>query len=111
MAEYTRIHQSKIKYCHLRGMIPMIAFNQTAVYYKRDVRKAGISKYPLARMAIVLPMYFLGGIHLFGMGLIGEYVGKIYREVKQRPRFIIEEHLKREEVSGYAILKTSTLAG
>ena len=39
----------------------------------------------------VLPIYFLGGIQLFSIGLIGEYVSKIYLETKQRPRFIIEE--------------------
>lgn len=42
----------------------------------------------------VIPIYFLGGVQLLCTGLIGEYVGKIYKEVKQRPRFIIEEHLK-----------------
>ena len=42
----------------------------------------------------VIPIYFLGGIQLLCIGLIGEYIGKIYKEVKQRPRFIIEEHLK-----------------
>lgn len=42
----------------------------------------------------VLPMYFLGGVQLLCIGLIGEYVAKIYSEVKARPRFIIETHLK-----------------
>lgn len=39
----------------------------------------------------VLPMYFLGGIQIFAIGVIGEYLGKIYLEVKGRPRFIIEK--------------------
>ncbi|MES3002699.1 MAG: glycosyltransferase family 2 protein [Pseudomonadota bacterium] len=38
-----------------------------------------------------LPIYFLGGIQLVCAGVIGEYVGKTYMEVKQRPRFLIEE--------------------
>lgn len=42
----------------------------------------------------VIPLYFLGGVQLLCIGVIGEYVGKIYKEVKQRPRFIVEEHLK-----------------
>jgi glycosyltransferase involved in cell wall biosynthesis len=149
---------------YLRGMIPMIGFKQTVVYYKRDIRKAGTSKYPLGKMlsfawdgltslssrplrfvtvtgglvfllsigmsiyalisylsdatihgwaSTVLPMYFLGGIQLFCIGLIGEYIGKIYREVKQRPRFIIEEHLKGEtfEAVEHRPSKISTLAG
>jgi glycosyltransferase involved in cell wall biosynthesis len=40
--------------------------------------------------SIVLPMYFLGGIQIFCIGMIGEYLGKTYAEVKSRPRFLIE---------------------
>ena len=36
----------------------------------------------------VLPIYFLGGIQIMIVGLIGEYIGKIYKETKARPRFI-----------------------
>ncbi len=39
----------------------------------------------------VIPMYFLGGIQLLSLGIIGEYISKIYLETKQRPRFIIEK--------------------
>ncbi|WP_421692936.1 glycosyltransferase family 2 protein [Aestuariivirga sp.] len=38
----------------------------------------------------VLPIYFLGGIQLVGIGIIGEYVGKLYLEAKNRPRYFIE---------------------
>jgi hypothetical protein len=41
--------------------------------------------------SVVLPMYFLGGVQLFALGVMGEYLGKIYTETKARPRFIIEE--------------------
>ena len=34
--------------------------------------------------------FFLIGMLLFGLGLIGEYVGRIYQQVRQRPRFMIE---------------------
>jgi glycosyltransferase involved in cell wall biosynthesis len=44
-------------------------------------------------LSTVLPMYFLGGIQLFCFGIIGEYIGKIYSEVKQRPRYIIDKRI------------------
>jgi glycosyltransferase involved in cell wall biosynthesis len=44
-------------------------------------------------LSTVLPMYFLGGIQLFCFGIIGEYIGKIYSEVKQRPRYIIDKRV------------------
>jgi len=39
----------------------------------------------------VLPVYLLGGVQIFFLGIIGEYLGKIYTEVKRRPRYIIEK--------------------
>jgi len=41
--------------------------------------------------SMVLSMYFLGGIQLLSIGIIGEYLGKNYLESKHRPRFIIEK--------------------
>lgn len=41
--------------------------------------------------SIVLPIYLLGGIQLLAVGIIGEYLGKIYKEVKRRPRYIIDK--------------------
>ncbi len=39
----------------------------------------------------MLSIYFLGSIQILSLGIIGEYIGKIYQEVKRRPRYIIEE--------------------
>jgi len=39
----------------------------------------------------VVPIYFLGGIQLLSIGILGEYVAKIYMETKQRPRYFIEK--------------------
>lgn len=44
-------------------------------------------------LSTVLPMYFLGGIQLFSIGVIGEYIGKIYAEAKQRPRYFIDKKI------------------
>lgn len=127
---------------YLRGMIPMVGFKSTSVYYERHERMAGESHYPLSKMlslafdgitslsikpisiitgfggvvsvigfigvlwAIISAMTgntvagwssticiicFLGGIQLLSIGVIGQYVGKIYLETKHRPRYIISE--------------------
>ncbi|MGJ0516394.1 MAG: glycosyltransferase family 2 protein [Methylomicrobium sp.] len=39
----------------------------------------------------ILPIYFLGGIQVLCIGVLGEYIGKIYNETKQRPRYFIEK--------------------
>lgn len=126
----------------LRGIIPMVGFNSTCVYYERHERLAGSSHYPLTQMvnfaiegitslsvkpiriftafgflvsllgfvgivwAIVMSILsrtvagwasmtciicFLGGIQLLSLGVIGEYVGKIYLETKERPKYIIKD--------------------
>ncbi|MDC7224721.1 MAG: glycosyltransferase family 2 protein [Spirochaetales bacterium] len=125
----------------LRGLVPMVGFKSTNVYYQRGTRFAGESKYPLKKMlafawegitslstrplrlisalgflisflsslaivwslvvkllgltvagwsSIVLSIWFLGGIQLLALGILGEYVGKVYLETKGRPRYSIE---------------------
>jgi glycosyltransferase involved in cell wall biosynthesis len=127
----------------LRGLIPQLGFNSASVYYDRNARCAGESKYPLSKMialavtgiasfteiplkiitvlgllvslfsfglaawalaikfftpeavpgwaSIVIPLYMLGGIQLLCLGVIGQYMAKIYAETKARPRFIVEK--------------------
>jgi glycosyltransferase involved in cell wall biosynthesis len=43
--------------------------------------------------SIILSVWILGGLQLFAIGVIGEYIGKIYLETKHRPSFIVEEWL------------------
>lgn len=44
--------------------------------------------------SIVLSLWFIGGLLLFSIGMVGQYVGKIYLEVKERPRYIIEDRIE-----------------
>jgi glycosyltransferase involved in cell wall biosynthesis len=39
----------------------------------------------------ILPIYLLGGVQILCIGIIGEYLGKLYQEAKARPRYIIEK--------------------
>lgn len=131
----------------LRGMVPLVGFNSTSVYYERHERIAGESHYPLKKMlalafdgitslsvkpirlitgfgagisilgfiamiwaitmeiagntvtgwaSMVCIVCFLGGIQLLSLGIIGEYIGKIYMETKARPRYIISERTEEE---------------
>lgn len=132
----------------LRGIVPMIGFPSTSVYYERHERFAGESKYPLKKMlhfafdgvtslsvkpirlittlgslififsivmllysmivhfmghsqigwsSIMVSVWALGGLQLLAIGVIGEYIGKIYMETKARPRFIVQEYLRDED--------------
>lgn len=45
----------------------------------------------------ICSIWLIGGLQLFCLGIIGEYIGKIYNEVKQRPRYIIAEFLNKEK--------------
>ncbi|MBP3372795.1 MAG: glycosyltransferase family 2 protein [Clostridia bacterium] len=127
---------------YLRGMVPLVGFKSTCVYYKRTERLAGKTHYSLSKMmglaldgitslstkplrivtvlgflvtlfsfaciiwaivmhamdstiagwtSLVALVCFLGGIQLLAIGIIGEYVGRIYLETKGRPRYIIKE--------------------
>jgi len=41
--------------------------------------------------SITVPLYLLGGVTMLSLGIVGEYVGKIYLEVKRRPRYLVDE--------------------
>jgi polyisoprenyl-phosphate glycosyltransferase len=128
----------------LRGIMPVIGFQSTSVYYKRNIRIVGETKYPFRKMlsfawngitsfsttplkVIFYTGIFMGlasaalgvwvvvslftgqtiqgwastlllnltfsGINMICLGIMGEYIGKIYQEVKRRPRFIIEKKI------------------
>lgn len=126
----------------LRGIIPELGFPSAQVFYVRQTRQAGESKYTLKKMlslafdgitsfsvrpirmlsvlgmltlltavimgiytlishftgntvsgwsSLMISIWFLGGLNLLALGIVGEYIGKIYGEVKRRPRYIVEQ--------------------
>lgn len=129
----------------LRGMFPLVGFKSDVVYYERNERFAGESKYPLKKMLnfawdgitsfsvkplrficsigfiillvsigimiytlvrkitgntidgwafLSISIWFIGGLQMISIGIIGEYIGKMYSETKARPRYIISENLE-----------------
>ncbi|VDG25140.1 glycosyltransferase family 2 protein [Lactiplantibacillus mudanjiangensis] len=125
----------------LRGIIPQLGLPTSKLYYQRQPRFAGESKYPFKKMvafamdgitsfsiapikaimsagiiviaislgmlvyagvrfltgdvlngwtSLMMSVWFLGGVQLIGISIIGEYLGKVFAEVKHRPRYIIE---------------------
>ena len=128
----------------LRGIIPQLGYKTSIVYYERNKRAAGNSKYPFNKMLkfaiegitsfsvrplkmitglgfimtifsfvmlvyalvvkilgktvtgwtfIVVSIWLVSSIQMLSLGIIGEYIGKIYSETKNRPKYIIEEEL------------------
>lgn len=126
----------------LRGLVPLVGYRYSSVYYERNERMAGKSHYPLKKMlsfafdgitslsikpirlitglgffisvlsfigviatlitkligftvtgwtSLICVICLMGGVQLICLGVIGEYIGKIYNETKHRPRFIISD--------------------
>lgn len=128
------------KHRFIRAMVPWVGFKSTPIYYNRDERFAGVTKYPLSKMlklasdgilsfstkpikfihilagflmlisvlllvtglfwynAFLLCLlagliFFVGALQLFAIGIVGEYVGRIFEEVKNRPIYIVQKKL------------------
>jgi len=129
----------------IRGIVPLLGFKSTSVYYTRGERFAGETKYPLKKMLLfaldgiasfsVVPLrvitvvgfllfmasligilwiiaeklffgepvqgwastmisiYFIGGIQILSIGIIGEYIGRNFQQSKNRPRYIIDKEI------------------
>ncbi|WP_428940729.1 glycosyltransferase family 2 protein [Fontivita pretiosa] len=67
-----------------------------AVYYFIDFLRHR-EKYGSGFTTLILCMLFLGGVQLIAIGVLGEYIGRIYEEIKQRPLYIVSDTLGIEK--------------
>ena len=64
--------------------------------------------FPLGNPTIVILILFMGGIQLISVGILGEYIARIYEEVKERPRFIIDRAVGFEPAANPGEQRTGT---
>ena len=76
----------------LTGFGMFVAFMgfAAAVFYAAR-RILGIETAPTGYTTLVTLLLFIGGVQLIGIGVLGEYLGRVYDEVKQRPNFIVKK--------------------
>ena len=58
------------------------------VFFRALIWGNPVEGYP----SLLVIMLFLGGIQLLSLGIIGEYIGRIYNETKNRPDYLVDEH-------------------
>ena len=68
----------------------IIAFIYIFISFFSDSTNAGWT-------SLMASIWLLGGLQLFSIGVIGQYIGKTYLETKERPRFIVEEYISNDE--------------
>lgn len=73
----------------LRGLVPLIGLPSSTVAYERKERKA-LGHTESGWTSLIISIWLIGGLQLLGIGLLGEYIGKIFTEVKRRPKYAIE---------------------
>ena len=74
-------------------MIAFLGFSAAVFYAVR--RLLGIETAPTGYTTLVTIVLFLGGVQLIGIGVLGEYLGRIYDEVKQRPLYVVRREPRR----------------
>jgi hypothetical protein len=66
-----------------------------------------LKDYPLGFPTLTLLVVFLGGMQLVAIGILGEYIGRIYDEVKERPPYIVDSYINAPNVPGAAAPQTA----
>jgi dolichol-phosphate mannosyltransferase len=66
----------------------MLAFLLALAYFIAKV--SGYHHFPIGNPTIVILVAFFSGIQMLSLGVMGEYVGRIYDEVRRRPKYIVE---------------------
>lgn len=69
----------------------LIALSAFAVGILYGVLRLFGFPFPLGNPTIVILVLFLGGVQLISIGILGEYIGRIYEEVRQRPRYVVSK--------------------
>ncbi len=70
--------------------LAILIFSLMAIVYMIVMKMVIGVNYPLGIPTITVLVLFLGGIQLMAVGVLGEYIGRIYDEVRQRPHFIVD---------------------
>ena len=80
-----------VKICLYAGLIGVV-FIFIAVFYIIIGKITGLA--PLGWSSIILSIYFIGSVQLFSIGILGEYVYRIYKETQNRPVFLISKFIE-----------------
>ena len=91
MEGITSLSNKPIRYVLLLGALCALLGLVMAVYVIVSLARG---KTVAGWASLMMSIWLLGGLQLMALGVIGEYVGKIYMETKRRPKFILEEHLR-----------------
>ena len=76
------------------GLFAILASTAFAIY--SIIAKFFFDRSPQGFTAIILVVTFLSGIQLVFLGMLGEYVGRIYEEVKHRPLYVVDQVIRRD---------------
>ena len=89
-----------------KGMYSWIGFHKKGIFYEQKEREVGETKWSFMSLlglavngimsagypTIMVTMLFLGGVQLLSLGIIGEYLGKVFNETKGRPGYFVNSY-------------------